>query len=72
MTAGCHTYLRDVDGGHGHFGTQRDLTLHFGVGDAETLDVTIRWPDSDLTEQSFVVDSNKFYQVTQGGKPEAY
>jgi enediyne biosynthesis protein E4 len=72
VTAGCHSYLRDVDGGHGHFGTQRDLVLHFGVGDAETLDVTVRWPDSDLTEQSFVVDSNKFYLVTQGAKPEAY
>ena len=22
VAAGCHTYLRDVDGGHGHFGTQ--------------------------------------------------
>ncbi len=72
VSAGCHNYLRDVDGGHGHFGTQRDFTLHFGVGDAETVDVTIRWPDADLTEQNFVVDSNKHYFVTQGEEPEAY
>ncbi len=67
---GCHQQLRDVDGGHGHFGTQQDFTLHFGVGDAEEVEVTVRWPDADLTTQTFTVATNQRYYVLQGSAPE--
>jgi enediyne biosynthesis protein E4 len=72
VTNGCHTYLRDVDGGHGHFNTQRDPVLHFGVGEAEAVDVHIRWPDDSLTTQEFTVDTNKLYYVLQGTEPEEF
>ena len=72
VEAGCHTYLRDVDGGHGHFGTQRDLTVHFGVGEADSVVVTVRWPDASLTEQEFTVETNHRYLIKQGAEPEAY
>jgi enediyne biosynthesis protein E4 len=61
---------QDVDGGHGHFGAQRDLTLHFGLADACQAEVTIRWPDAELTEQTFTVEAGARYVVTQGQDPE--
>ncbi len=71
VVAGCHTLLRDVDGGHGHFGTQRDFSLHFGVGEADSVEVTIRWPDAELTTQTFSVATDQRYYVVQGESPEA-
>ena len=59
-----------LDGGHGHFGAQRDLTLHFGLADACSAEVTIRWPDAELTQQSFTVEAGARYVVTQGEEPE--
>lgn len=61
---------QDVDGGHGHFGAQRDLTLHFGLADACKAEITIRWPDADLTEQTFEVEAGARYVVQQGQPPE--
>src|SRR5262245_45051103 len=34
VKAGEVTQTKDVGGGHGHYGAQDDLTLHFGLGDA--------------------------------------
>ena len=62
--------MQDVDGGHGHFGAQRDLTLHFGLADACKAEVTVRWPDAALTEQTFVVQAGARYLVVQGEDPE--
>lgn len=59
----------EVDGGHGHFGTQRDMVQHFGLGDECLADVTIRWPDQDLTIQQFQVAGNHRYKVVQGEPP---
>ncbi len=61
---------RDVDGGHGHFGTQRDLTLHFGLGAACQAEVHVRWPDLALSEQTFTLDAGRRYRVVQGEAPE--
>ena len=69
VTSGCNSQIRDVDGGHGHFSTQRDLVVHFGVGEAASVDVEIRWPDADLSSQTFSVETNKRYQVVQGTAP---
>lgn len=61
---------RDVEGGHGHYGAQDDLTVHFGLGDACTADVTVRWPDGALTSQTFTLAGDKRYSVTQGEEPK--
>lgn len=61
---------RDVFGGHGHYGAQDDLTVHFGLGDACTADVTVRWPDAALGTQTFTLESNKRYSLTQGEDPK--
>ena len=44
ITAGGETYLREVNGGNGYAG-QSSTRLHFGLGQAQTIDkVEIRWP----------------------------
>jgi len=53
VSAGGVTQTQEVDGGHGHFGTQRDLTLHFGLGSACEAQVTVRWPDAALATETF-------------------
>jgi len=67
---GGPTQTQEVGGGHGHFGAQHDLTLHFGLGDGCGARVTVRWPDSELTEQTFAAQSGNRYRVVQGAEPE--
>jgi len=57
---------RVVDGGHGHFGTQRDATLHFGLGAACSAKVTVVWPDAKRTIQTFELSANQRYKLRQG------
>ena len=71
VTAGGVTQTQEVDGGHGHFGTQRDLMLHFGLGAACEADVTVRWPDAALTTTTFHVTADHRYQVRPEGAPTA-
>jgi len=63
------TLTRQVDGGHGIVGTQDDQVVHFGVGDAEEVEVTVHWPDSDRSEQTFTVATGAMYDVRQGNDP---
>lgn len=65
------TQTREVDGGHGHYGLQHDLVQHFGLGPDCTAEVTIRWPDAALSEQSFTIQSGYRYHVRQGESPRA-
>ena len=58
-----------IQGGYGHFGQQKDATLHFGLGARCQAEVLIRWPDATLTEQRFTVDSRRRYHVVQGQAP---
>jgi hypothetical protein len=69
LTAGNTTQTQDVDGGHGHYGNQDDLVLTFGLGTACSADVTVRWPDAELSEQTFTVGGGYRYLVTQGEAP---
>lgn len=71
VKAGAITMTQDVGGGHGHYGNQDDLTLHFGLADACEAEVTIRWPDADLTTQSFKVPAGYRFTVTEGEAPKA-
>lgn len=67
-TANGVTMIRDVDGGHGHFGAQDDLTLFFGLGDACEADVTVRWADLAHTEQTHHLQGNYRWTITEGGR----
>jgi hypothetical protein len=61
---------REIGGGHGHYGAQHDLTLHFGLGASCRATVTVRWPDAALTAQTFEVVSGYRFRVVQGSPPE--
>jgi hypothetical protein len=69
VTAGSITQTQEVGGGHGHYGVQHDLTLHFGLGTACEAEVTVRWPDTDLTTQTFRLVSGYRYRVVTRGRP---
>lgn len=64
------TQMSEVGGGHGHYGIQNELTQHFGLGAACEATVTVRWPDSELSEQTFILPAGHRYELTQGGVPQ--
>ncbi|MFO0592466.1 MAG: VCBS repeat-containing protein, partial [Polyangiaceae bacterium] len=51
VKSGDITMIRDVEGGHGHYGCQDDLTVTFGMAETCAAEVTVRWPDAALTTQ---------------------
>ncbi|MCB9591302.1 MAG: CRTAC1 family protein [Sandaracinaceae bacterium] len=63
------TQTQEVDGGHGLYGTQRDLVLHFGLGASCEAVVEVRWPDAELTTETFSVVSGYRFHVVQGEPP---
>ena len=66
------TRTQEVGGGHGHYGMQHDLTLHFGLGAACEGELTVRWPDASLTTQTVKVVSGYRFRLVQGDdKPTA-
>jgi hypothetical protein len=65
------TRTQEVDGGHGRFGTQNDLVLHFGLGEACEAEVTVRWPDRDLTTETRTLAAGYRYHWVQGASPSA-
>lgn len=69
VTANGVTQTRDVDGGHGHFGAQNDLTVFFGLGDACEAEVTVRWPDGALTTETHTLQANVRWSIVQGSTP---
>ena len=58
-----------MGGGHGHYGAQHDLTLHFGLGTSCRAQVVVRWPDAAFSEQSFELVSGYRFVVEQGQEP---
>lgn len=58
--------VKEVGGGHGHYGIQHDLVLHFGLGPACEAEVTVRWPDAFLTTETFTVQTGYRYVKKQG------
>lgn len=63
------TRTQEVGGGHGHYGMQHDLTLHFGLGAACEAEVTVRWPDLSLTTQTVGLPSGYRFHLVQGEDP---
>ncbi len=72
VTTSEYTTVREVDGGYGHFNTQKDMVLHFGLGKDCAADVEVRWPDADLTTQTFKLLGNQRYTVKQGEEPKEW
>lgn len=70
VTAGGVTQTQEIGGGHGHYGIQKDHVLHFGLGGACDAQVTVRWPDSDLTTQTFSLVSGHRFEWVQGEEPQ--
>jgi hypothetical protein len=69
LTAGGFTQTREIGGGHGHYGMQDDLTVHFGMGEACEAEVTVRWPDATLSTESFKLPAGYRFAITQGEAP---
>jgi len=69
VAAGGVTQTQEVDGGHGHFNTQSDLVLHFGLAAACEAEVTVRWPDQALTTETATLPGGYRYEWTQGAAP---
>lgn len=61
--------VSEVGGGHGHYGIQHEMVQHFGLGAACEAVVTVRWPDADLSEQTFILPAGHRYTLTQGEVP---
>ena len=72
VKAGDVTQTKEVNGGFGLYGSQNDLTLHFGLGEACEAEVTVRWPDASLTTQSFKLPSGYRFTVAQGEAPAVW
>jgi len=70
VTAGGVTQMQQVEGGHGHYGIQHDLVLHFGLGEACEAEVTVHWPDAAGSTQTFTVESSARWHVLQGEDPQ--
>jgi hypothetical protein len=70
VAAAGTTQTQYVDGGHGFFGQQRDMVLHFGLGESCVADVLVTWPDAGLSTQELTVHANARYHVLQGEDPE--
>lgn len=69
VVAGGVTQTQEVGGGHGHYGAQHDLVLHFGLGAACEAEVTIRWPDGALTTETVTLPAGHRFLLSQGTHP---
>ncbi|MBP7148627.1 MAG: CRTAC1 family protein [Acidobacteria bacterium] len=50
LSAGGKTWTREVYAGNGHMGPQVPLSLHFGLGNATSVErIRVRWPNPGLT-----------------------
>ncbi len=64
------TQTQEVVGGHGQWGSQDPLELHFGLGAGCEAEVMVRWPDAAGTTQSFAIAGSGRYRLTMGS-PQA-
>jgi hypothetical protein len=69
VTAGGVTQTKQVSGGHGHYGMQEDLLLHFGLDAACEATVKITWPNAAMTTETHDLIGNKRHFLRQGQEP---
>ncbi|MEO0971588.1 MAG: CRTAC1 family protein [Pseudomonadota bacterium] len=62
-TAGGVTLMREISGGASFMSTH-SMKAHFGVGRAQQLDLTVRFP-SGVTQEQLFVDANQTVTVTE-------
>ena len=66
VTTGGLTQTREVKSGDGYL-SQRDLTLHFGIGDYESVDsITLRW-QSGMEQRIKDVAANQLLTLEESG-----
>jgi hypothetical protein len=58
--------IDEVRSGGSYF-SQNDLRIHFGLDQAKTADVEIRWP-SGQTDSLKNLDANRLYVIQEGGR----
>ncbi|MEZ4221657.1 MAG: CRTAC1 family protein [Polyangiaceae bacterium] len=66
VKAGDVTQTQEVGGGFGHYGAQNDMVLHFGLGAACEAEVTVRWPNGELTTQMLTLPAGYRFYLKQG------
>jgi hypothetical protein len=65
LTAGGKRQMQEVLGGGGYY-SQNELALHFGLGDAKTIDkLEVRWPAGELQAWESL-EPNQKYTFTEG------
>ena len=69
VSAAGVTQTQEVDGGHGHYGIQKERVLHFGLGIACEAEVTVRWPDAPLTTETWTLPAGYRFHWNQGQVP---
>jgi hypothetical protein len=74
VVAGGVRQVQEVSGGYGHFGSQHDTLLTFGLGATCAIDaVEVRWPNQDNTVQRFEnVVANHVVELTEGEPKPKY
>jgi hypothetical protein len=60
------TQTQEIGGGFGHYGSQHDLALTFGLGTGCTAEVTVRWPDGSLTTETHTLPAGHRFVLEQG------
>ncbi len=70
VTADGVTQTQEVEGGHGHYGSQLSRVLHFGLGGACTAEVNVRWPNAEQSEATLTVPAGYRVRILPGGTPE--
>jgi enediyne biosynthesis protein E4 len=66
------TQTQEVDGGHGQWGNQDDLVLHFGLGKACKAEVTVVWPNASRTTSTASLGGGYRYHLVEGGTARPY
>ena len=60
---------REVSGGFGHYGTQHDFWLMFGMGQYCEAEIFVHWPNGDPASadvSSYEIQANGRYSIKQG------
>jgi hypothetical protein len=74
ISIGGRSLVQEVGGGHGTFGAQSDLVLHFGVGAAAPeIVVKVTWPTTRATnrEETITLSVNKLHVIEEGAAGKA-
>jgi hypothetical protein len=65
VLTGNHTQMDEVRSGSSVM-SQSDLRLHFGLGQAQTVDIEVRWPTTQKIERFTQVKANQIITIREG------